>query len=752
MPSSGAQSKTAKRSAPARTGGRAAAKKSTKPGMLDDRAKREIVGVALALVGVALLIAVLSRHTGFVTDASASGLKLAFGIGAYLIPVFLVLWGVSFFLRTEIHEVRTGLGLAIIALSIISIAALTSPAGLMFSPAVLATHGGYVGASVAWALEATVGATIGYVLLFGLVIVGLIVTGLSITGLVEWVRGTLEREPEAPQRESRSRQRSPRTVPLAAEGVAESPVEAAAADLGIRRRKAVDAPDPEAGRKTVPTPRTVSPRAMEGFVLPPLTMLHKTPAESASKHKTSDTEQRATAQAIAETLATFDIPARVVDFVAGPTVTLFEVEIAKGIRLSRVTALADDLALALAASTVRILAPIPGKSLVGVEVPNQRRTSVTLGDVLAPAGEGGPLLLGIGKDVAGAPVLADLATMPHLLIGGTTGSGKSVAINAMLMSILLRTTPAEVRMILIDPKRVELSLYNNVPHLYVPVVTEPKEAASALAWSVSEMERRLKVLQVAGARNIGAYNAMVQDGKGPDGAEELPYLVIVIDELADLMMVAAKEVEDSIVRIAQLARAAGIHLVVATQRPEANVVTGIIKANITNRIAFNVASAIDSRVILDQPGAEKLVGLGDMLFSTPAWAKPKRIQGCYVDEREIEEVVEHLKKQGEPDYHEEILHLRVSSVGGGVDSGEDDDPLIWEAADITVTSGLGSTSMLQRRLKVGYARAGRIMDMLETKGIVGPPDGSKPREVLVDIEELESIRAFDREDRENGGQ
>jgi len=753
MPSSGAQSKTGKRSAPTRSGSRNAARRTTsKPGMLDDRSKREIVGVALALIGVALLISVLSRHTGVVTDAGALGLKLAFGIGAYLIPVFLVLWGVSFFVRAEIHEVRTGIGLGVIALAVISIAALMSPTGHMFDAAVLANHGGYVGAGVAWALVSTTGATIGYVLLGGMVIVGLIITGLSITSLVEWVRDVFEREPEAPTRESRARQRAPRTVPLVGDGASETPVEAAAADLGVRRRKAGDSPDPEAARKTVPTPRTVSPRAMEGFILPPLTMLHQTPAESASKHKASDGEQRVTAQAIAETLATFDIPARVVDFVAGPTVTLFEVEIAKGVRLSRVTALADDLALALAASTVRILAPIPGKSLVGIEVPNQRRSSVTLGDVLAPAGEGGPLLLGIGKDVAGAPVLADLASMPHLLIGGTTGSGKSVAINAMLMSILLRTTPAEVRMILIDPKRVELSLYNNVPHLYVPVVTEPKEAASALAWSVSEMERRLKVLQLAGARNIGGYNAMVQDGKGPEGAIELPYLVIVIDELADLMMVAAKEVEDSIVRIAQLARAAGIHLVVATQRPEANVVTGIIKANITNRIAFNVASAIDSRVILDQPGAEKLVGLGDMLFSTPAWAKPKRIQGCYVAESEIEEVVEHLKKQGEPDYHEEILHLRVSSVGGGVDSGEDDDPLIWEAADITVTSGLGSTSMLQRRLKVGYARAGRIMDMLEAKGIVGPPDGSKPREVLVDIEELESIRAFDREDRENGGQ
>jgi S-DNA-T family DNA segregation ATPase FtsK/SpoIIIE len=300
---------------------------------------------------------------------------------------------------------------------------------------------------------------------------------------------------------------------------------------------------------------------------------------------------------------------------------------------------------------------------------------------------------------------------------------------------------------------VELSLYNGVPHLYVPVVTEPKEAASALAWSVQEMERRLKVLQVAGARNIGGYNAMVQEGKGPEGASELPYLVIVIDELADLMMVAAKEVEDSICRIAQLARAAGIHLIVATQRPEANVVTGLIKANITNRIAFNVASSIDSRVILDQPGAEKLVGLGDMLFSTPAWAKPKRIQGCYVSEPEIEAVVNHLKQQAEPDYHTEILHLKVTQgASGGMDGADEDDPLIWEAADITVTSGLGSTSMLQRRLKVGYARAGRIMDMLESKGIVGPPDGSKPREVMVDVEGLEAIRAFEREDALGGGQ
>ncbi len=737
-------SNTPSRGASERSRGRAAAK--APQGLLDDRSRRDIVGVVLSVIAIALFIAVVSKSSGVAAQAGAGGLKMLFGIGAYLIPVFLLVWGVSFFVRTEIHEGRTGLGLGFIVLSFISMAALSTPGHDFFSAKQLPLHGGYVGAGVAWALFKALGAPIGYVLLAGLAIVGCVVTGLSISALVEWVSGSVQARAAEKEPAALKRERAPRTVPLVdADGVA---VAASGASVAVPRRRPAGAPDPEAARKTVPTPRSVAPRAMEGFELPPFSVLGQT-TESAAAHKSSDTELRSTAIAISETLATFDIPARVVDWVAGPTVTLFEVEIAKGVRLSKVTALADDLALSLAASTVRILAPIPGKALVGIEVPNVRRTSVTLGDVLAPAGEGGPLLLGIGKDVAGSPVLEDLGAMPHLLLGGTTGSGKSVAINAMLMSILMRATPAEVRFILIDPKRVELSLYNGLPHLYVPVVTEPKEAASALAWSVSEMERRLKVLQAAGVRNIGGYNAMIQDGKGAEGAVELPYLVIVIDELADLMMVAAKEVEDSIVRIAQLARAAGIHLVVATQRPEANVVTGIIKANITNRIAFNVASAIDSRVILDQSGAEKLVGLGDMLFSKPAWPKPKRIQGCYVSESEIEEVVSHLKKQAEPDYHEEILHLKISSAGGGgIDTGGDDDPLIWEAADITVTSGLGSTSMLQRRLKVGYARAGRIMDMLEMKGIVGPPDGSKPREVLASVEDLESIRAFEREDAE----
>ncbi len=728
---------------------RSDAGRDTQHGWLDESSRRDIIGVALCVSAIVLMIAVMSRESGPASGTAASALRFAFGIGAYLIPVGLLLWGVSLFARVDVRGGRTGAGLGIVVVALISLTALYTPGAaadpaLYVDPASVTTYGGYVGGGIAWMLATLTLPAIAAVVLVGLLIVGLVIIGLSISGIVNGMRERMGSSNE--QTELRhARDSATRTRPVAS---VDEPVSRPGKPTRASSEPVVD---PETSRKTVPTPSARAPRAMEGFALPSATLLRRT-ALSAAAHRTTDKELSATSGVIVDTLATFDIPARVVDWVAGPTVTLFEVEIAKGIRLSKVTALADDLALALASSTVRILAPIPGKALVGIEVPNVRRASVTLGDVLSPAGAGGPLLIGIGKDVSGDPVQADLAMMPHLLIGGTTGSGKSVAINAMLMSVLMRSTPSEVRLILIDPKRVELSLYNGVPHLYVPVVTEPKEAASALAWSVQEMERRLKVLQASGTRNIGAYNALIQEGKGPEGASELPYLVIVIDELADLMMVAAKEVEDSICRIAQLARAAGIHLVVATQRPEANVVTGLIKANITNRIAFNVASAIDSRVVLDQPGAEKLVGLGDMLFSSPAWPKPKRIQGCYVSETEIEEVVEHLKGQAEPDYHTEILHLKVTAAsGGGSDRPDEDDPLLWEAADIVVTSGLGSTSLLQRRLKVGYARAGRIMDMLEAKGVVGPPDGSKPREVLVDIEDLESLKVFEREDAEGEG-
>ena len=503
----------------------------------------------------------------------------------------------------------------------------------------------------------------------------------------------------------------------------------------------------------------------DGLKLPPLEILHANPQSASAA--SSDKELEQTAESLQSTLLEFGRSARVVGWIAGPTVTTFKLQPGEGERVSKISSLEDDIALSLAAQSVRIFAPIPGTSLVGIEIPNRKRQNVNLGDVL-PYVKGGPLELAIGRDAEGTPVVADLAKMPHLLIAGTTGSGKSVMINSIITTLLMRALPEDVRLIMVDPKRVELAGYNGLPHLYVPVVTEPKQAASALQWAVSEMERRLKVFERLNVRKISTYNEKQAAGEFEhydNPPQKMPYLVIIIDELSDLMMVAGKDVEASIVRIAQLGRAAGIHLIVATQRPSSNVVTGLIKANITNRIAFNVATGIDSRVIIDQMGAEKLTGLGDMLFSKVDWGKPRRIQGCFVSDDEINEIVEFVKSQSEPDYHEEILSAvapaPMSMAGGGgivrtgVAEPQDDDPLIWEAAHIVVESQLGSTSGLQRRLKVGYARAGRIMDMLEEKGVVGPPDGSKPREVLLDDEGLAALESVDaemaREDREFGG-
>jgi S-DNA-T family DNA segregation ATPase FtsK/SpoIIIE len=500
----------------------------------------------------------------------------------------------------------------------------------------------------------------------------------------------------------------------------------------------------------------------EGFQLPPMDLLMH---DGGTQQKSSDAELSAVAAELQATLEDFGVMAEVVDWVEGPTVTLFSVDLPSGVRVSKVTNLTDDIALALAAPGVRIFAPIPGTNYVGIEVPNRRRRMVYLPDVLKAAGPG-PLQVAIGEDVEGHAIVSDLATMPHVLIAGTTGSGKSVEVNGMIMSILMRATPDEVRFIMIDPKRVEFAPYDGIPHLYAPVVTECRDASNALSWAVAEMEKRLKMFSKCGVRNIVSFNekarkeevarrAAEEKGTEPPElifGEPIPYIVIVIDELADLMMNVGKEVEFSISRIAQLARAAGIHLIIATQRPSTNVVTGLIKANITCRIGLTVASGIDSRVILDSTGAENLIGHGDLLISKPEYPKPVRVQGPYVSDDEIASVVTFLKAQGEPDYHDEIFDTNVITIGSSSPSGDggsgDDDPLVWEAADIVVSSNLGSTSNLQRRLKVGYARAGRIMDQLEEKGIVGPANGSRPREVLVDQETLETLRAFEMHDKD----
>ncbi len=486
---------------------------------------------------------------------------------------------------------------------------------------------------------------------------------------------------------------------------------------------------------------------LETFKLPPFEILKSNPdAGSAAMTKQ---ELQDTGNKLQATLAEFGLKSKVVGFASGPLVTTFKIEMGEGERVNKITNLQDDIQLSLASESVRIFAPIPGTSLVGIEIPNKSRQSVYLGDVL-PYAKGGPLEFAVGRDSEGRPVIANLCKMPHLLIAGTTGSGKSVMINSIIMSMLMRTTPEQVRLIMVDPKRVEFSGYNGLPHLYVPVVTEPRQASSALQWAVTEMERRLKIFERTGCRNIVKFNKSCVSGKIAESdhpRDPLPYLVIIIDELSDLMMVAGKEVEASIVRIAQLGRAAGIHLIVATQRPSADVVTGLIKSNIDSRIALKVSSSIDSRVILDGTGADRLLGYGDMLFRYSG-SQTRRILAPYTSDEEIEEAVDFIRSQGEPDYHDEILSAVAPAAPGAPGSTGDLDPLFWEAAQVVVDTQMGSTSGLQRKLSVGYARAGRIMDLLEAKGIVGPQQGSKPREVLMDAQLLEEFRVAEEQYQE----
>ena len=499
-----------------------------------------------------------------------------------------------------------------------------------------------------------------------------------------------------------------------------------------------------AAAKAAPAPEDITRPGDgdESYQLPPLSILRKN--DQFDGTFANDEELAATAAKLQGTLEEFGLSSRVEGWIAGPSVTTFKISMGEGERVNKIVNLEDDIALSLAAKSVRIFAPIPGTSLVGIEIPNEKPQPVFLSDVL-PYAKGGPLDCAFGRDSEGKPIVVDLAGLPHLLVAGTTGSGKSVLLNAIIMSMLMRATPEQVRLIMIDPKRVEFTGYAGLPHLYVPVVTEPRQAASALQWGVTEMERRLKVFEHYKVRDIKTYNGNVDGGKYEEmenPPKHMPYFVIVIDELADLMMVAGKDVESSIVRIAQLGRAAGIHLIVATQRPSADVVTGLIRANIDNRVALSVDNSINSRIILDQKGAEQLLGKGDMLVKLRG-KKPRRAQGCWVSDEEIEQTVRFVREQVVADYHEDILTAVVPNTPGapGEPGGaKDDDPLVWEAARIVVESQLGSTSSLQRALSVGYARAGRIMDMLEAKGVVGPANGSKPREVLLDKDALEDLR------------
>lgn len=765
-------SKPAARSSRARTGNKKAAKKNVrrKPPrrpvletvrvFLRDRLGRQaddVWGLVLLVVAVLVTLSFFGK-AGPVGRLIDAGLALLFGVWGYAVPVVLAAIGLTLI----VGRPRDGAGRLVMGATAVFVGSLalfhllTGAVSLASSIELVKQRGGAVGSLVAFPLRRLLGTWGAFVVLAAVVGMGtLVVTRTSVRELALAI-GDIFKALRAFARSVRIASADRRAVRRAARRVGRHQVVPARVVEPSPSAVPRATPRPKAKAKPKPKPKAVpkkkvapvaAPPPTGSYRLPPLDLLDVGGGEEQNRRHLEDT-----ANQLEDTLRQHGVDARLTKIVPGPTVTRYEIELAPGVKVNRVSNLSHDIAYALATPDVRLLVPIPGKSAIGVEVPNRRRRLVSLGDILRSdeaARATHPLAVGLGMDISGRPMMLNLAELPHVLIAGATGAGKSSCINSIVTSLLMRTTPDDVRMIMVDPKRVELGQYNGVPHLLTRVIVNPKKAADALKWAVAEMDRRYDLLADAGVRDIIGYREKLDAGSlDPEGFDRFPYIVIVVDELNDLMMVAGREVEEAIVRIAQMARAVGIHLVIATQRPSVDVITGVIKANIPSRLAFSVASQTDSRVIIDGSGAEKLVGMGDMLVVTAKEPRPQRIQGAWVREEEVHAVVEWVKAQREAQYRDkEVLEAAAAAAAAKTEELEDEDAvLVRQAMELVVRSQLGSTSMLQRKLRVGFARAGRIMDILEQRGVVGPSEGSKARAVLMTEEELEEALARERVD------
>ena len=732
----------------------------------------DVWGLLLILAGLLAALGVYADLTGPVGHAVRAAAAALLGWARLAVPVALVWIGAVLVRQTRSEPGRLLIGLGFLAVAATGLLHLASGAPAWGAPIhEVSDAGGLLGMAVAQPLRRTVAVPGAALVLATLLSVSILVlTRTSVrtaAGLIAdaarwagrgarrgatWLTSIGSRagldEAAAHDPSSAEPPAAPRSAPGApaggadpAEGVDPGAAEARTPPGRAPMEIHLPADDaPPAGQLTIDLGPATQPSQWR---LPPVPLLKRGDAFEIDRRRIE-----AQGRTLEEALAAHGVDTRVIGATTGPTVTRYELALGPGVKVSKVTSLHKDIAYAMAAADVRILAPIPGRSAIGVEVPNRQRQLVSLGDLLVSEEARRathPLEVALGRDIAGRTVMENLATMPHILIAGATGAGKSSCINSIVTSILMRSTPDQVRLILVDPKRVELGQYNGLPHLLTPVVTNPKKAANALQWAVHEMEHRYDLLAEVGVRDITGYNAAFDRGEleadpGTDTVyQRLPFILVVVDELNDLMMVAARDVEESICRIAQMARAVGIHLVIATQRPSVDVITGVIKANVPSRLAFAVSSLADSRVILDQPGAERLVGKGDMLLLTASSSVARRIQGPWVSEEEVRRVVGHWRRQGQARYVEGVEGTDDGPGGKGTASGgDDDDPMLRQAMELVVRSRLGSTSMLQRKLQVGFARAGRIMDQLERKGIVGPSTGSKAREVLMTVEELDA--------------